>query len=322
MNRDCEPLLRPALPYPPIRPYDSGFIEVDGGHRIYWEMCGNPRGKPALFLHGGPGGGCSAGNRQLFDPERYRIILFDQRGCGRSTPHARLAANTTAHLIADIETLRHGFGIERWLLLGGSWGAALALAYAQTYPERVCAMVLRGVFTGRRSELRWLYQEGASMVFPDAWQRFVAPIPDDERNDLVAAYHARLTGADTAVAIAAARAWCEWEDRIMTLQPQPDAYPPDHQKLLALAKIEAHYLINRLFIEEGQLIANAHRLSAIPGVIVQGRYDMVTPAGTAWELHDAWPQSDLQIVPDAGHASSEPGNLQRLIMATDAFARM
>jgi proline iminopeptidase len=317
--------------YPPVEPYDSGSIEVDGGHRIYWEACGNPMGKPALFLHGGPGGGCSANNRRLFDPDRYRIILFDQRGCGRSRPHAsavpELRANTTADLVSDIETLRRTFEIERWLLLGGSWGATLALAYAQAHPERVSAMVLRGVFTARKSEFRWLYGEGASSLFPDAWERFIAPIPAAERSDLVAAYHARLgrRGGDPALAVAAARAWCAWEDEIMTLLPDnredmtPDPYRDD-MSMLALARIETHYFVNGAFLEEGQLISNAHRMSAIPGVIVQGRYDAVTPLATAWDLHQAWPRAELRIVPGAGHASSEPGTLRCLIAATHAFA--
>lgn len=323
--------------YPSVEPYDSGFVQVDGGHSVYWEMCGNPSGKPALFLHGGPGGGCSANNRRLFDPDRYRIILFDQRGCGRSRPHAsaepELRANTTAHLVSDIETLRRTFGIDRWLLLGGSWGATLALAYAQTCPERVSAMVLRGVFTARQSELRWLYRDGASSLFPEAWERFNAPIPEAERGDLVAAYHARLIaggqgGANSvgsAAGLAAARAWCAWEDEIMTRLPDNRAgMTPDPQQddtaLLALARIETHYFVNGAFLEEGQLISNAHRMSPIPAVIVQGRDDAVTPPMTAWDLHQAWPQAELQVVPDAGHASSEPGILRRLIAATHAFA--
>ena len=319
--------------YPPIEPYESGFIGVDGGHSVYWEMCGNPSGRPALFLHSGPGGGCSVNNRRLFDPERYRIILFDQRGCGRSQPHASaesgLRANTTAHLVSDMEMLRRAFRIDQWLLLGGSWGATLALAYAQMYPGRVSAMVLRGVFTARQSELRWLYQEGASSLFPDAWERFVAPVPEDQRSDMVTAYHARLAGAkeggDPAARMAAARAWCAWEDALMT-RPHGNhasATPgliQDDNSLLALARIEAHYLVHGAFLEEGQLVSDAHRMSRIPGVIVQGRDDAVTPPRTAKDLHKAWPRSQLQLVPDAGHISTEPGILRRLIAATDAFA--
>lgn len=335
MSRDLERSAPPAQMYPPVEPYDSGFIEVDGGHRLYWEACGNPSGRPALFLHGGPGGGCSANNRRLFDPDRYRIVLFDQRGCGRSRPHAStgsgLRANTIAHLLSDMETLRRTFGIDRWLLLGGSWGATLALAYAQAHPERVSAMVLRGVFTARHSELRWLYSEGASSLFPDAWERFNAPIPEAERGDLVAAYYALLSGGgrgrDPALAVAAARAWCAWENEIMTLLPDNQEHmTPDPRRddmsLLALARIETHYFVNGAFLQEGQIISNAHRMSHIPGVIVQGRYDAVTPAVTAFDLHKAWPRADLRIVPDAGHASSEPGILRRLIAATHAFAEL
>jgi proline iminopeptidase len=329
MSRDAETTtLRTSLEsaslraklYPPTEPHDSGCMNVDGGHRIYWETCGNPLGKAALFLHSGPGGGCSANNRRLFDPERYRIILFDQRGCGRSLPHAGIAANTTAHLVSDMETLRQALGIDRWLLLGGSWGATLALAYAQAHPQRVSAMVLRGVFTARRSELHWLYREGASCLYPEAWERFKAPIPERERSDLVAAYHRRLTCGDTAVEIAFARIWCAWEDALMTLLPASPSVT-DEQPLLALARIETHYFVNCAFLEEGQLISNAHRLGDIAGVIVQGRHDAVTPLTTAWDLHKAWPQAQFHIVPDAGHAASEPGILRRLIAATDNFAR-
>jgi proline iminopeptidase len=339
MSRDLERSSPTAQMYQPIEPYDSGFIDAGGGHSIYWEACGNPSGKPALFLHSGPGGGCSANNRRLFDPDRYRIVLFDQRGCGRSRPHASAEAglrdNTTAHLVSDMEALRWRLEIDRWLLLGGSWGATLALAYAQTHPERVSAIVLRGVFTARQSELRWLYQEGASFLFPDAWERFVAAIPQGERGDMVAAYHVRLSAGkkggkedgDGGSAIAAARAWCAWEDAIMTLLP--DRHPAsevrqdageDDAALLALARLEAHYFVHGAFLDEGQLIADAHRMRHIPGVIVQGRYDAVTPPATAWDLCRAWPQAELQIVPDAGHASTEPGILRRLIAATQAFA--
>jgi proline iminopeptidase len=331
MNWDLENALPAAQMYPPIEPYDSGFIEVEGGHSVYWEMCGNPSGKPALFLHGGPGGGCSAASRRLFDPDRYRIILFDQRGCGRSRPHASadagLRANTTAYLVSDIETLRRTLGIDRWLLLGGSWGAALALAYAQIHPQRVSAMVLRGVFTARRSELRWLYGQGASSLFPEDWARFNAPIPEAERGDLIAAYHARLLAGGGAVdsVLAAARAWCAWEDRLMTrlplnragMAPGPQT---DDAALLALARIETHYFVHGAFLDEGQLISNAHRMSSIPAVIVQGSHDAVTPPVTACDLHRAWPRAELQVVPDAGHASGEPDILRRLIAATHAFA--
>jgi proline iminopeptidase len=308
--------------YPRIEPYDSGFLEVDGGHRLYWEKCGNPHGTPALFLHGGPGGGCSPTDRRWFDPQRYCIVLFDQRGCGRSMPRGSLVANTTQHLLDDIEKLRIHCGIERWVLMGGSWGATLALAYGQRFPQRVRAMVLRGVFMARREELHWLYQVGggASQLFPDAWEHFVAPIPLAERQDLIGAYYTRLTCGDAAIETAAAGAWCAWEDRLTTLLPAPPAYAPEDPALLTLARIECHYFKHAAFVAEGQLLADAHLLRGIAAVIVQGRYDVIAPAASAWDLARAWPQAHLQIVPDGAHASSEPGNLRRLIMATDGFA--
>jgi proline iminopeptidase len=305
--------------YPPVEPYDSGHLNVGDGHRLYWEMCGNPAGKPAVFLHGGPGGGCNRDHRRFFDPDRYNLLLFDQRGCGRSTPHASLEANTTWHLVADMERLREMRGIERWLVFGGSWGATLALAYAEEFPERVSELILRGVFAVRRSELRWLYQEGASALFPDHWERFVAPIPEPERDDLIAAFHRRLTSQDQKVQLAAARAWSAWEGAIVTLLPnaQATAQHAEEDFALAFARIEAHYFANGGFLEEGQLIRDARRLKGIPGTVVQGRYDVVTPAVTAWDLHRAWPEAEFHLVDDAGHASSEPGILHRLIVATD-----
>jgi proline iminopeptidase len=306
--------------YPPIEPYDSGFLETSDGHRIYWEACGNPSGKPALFLHGGPGGGCSPFHRQFFNPRQYRIILFDQRGCGRSLPHASLASNTTAHLLADIEKLRELLGIERWLLFGGSWGSTLALAYAQAYPTCVSAMVLRGVFTARRIELRWLYQEGASFLFPDAWSRFLAPIPENERSDLVNAYYRRLVCGDAGIQSTAARAWCAWEESLSTIHPRLVSGPANDAADLAMARLETHYFRHAAFLKEAQLVRNAYRLQGIPAVIVQGRYDAVTPPTTAWDLHQSWREAELHIVPDAGHASTDAGNLSRLVMATDRFA--
>ena len=308
--------------YPPIEPTASGFLAVDAGHALYWEVCGNPRGIPALFLHGGPGGGCTNTSRRFFDPSRYRIVLFDQRGCGRSTPAGSLESNTTAHLIDDIECLRKLLSVERWLLFGGSWGATLALVYAQQYPQCVSAMVLRAVFTARQSELDWLYGShgrGAASIFPEAWARFVAFIPQAERFDLIAAYYARLTSGDATIEIAAAHAWCVWEDAISTFLPSP--LVSDETALRSLARIEAHYFVHRVFLDEGQLVANANRLLGIPCVIVQGRYDAVTPPITAWELHRAWQGSQLHVVPDAGHASSEPGLLRELITATDSLSK-
>jgi proline iminopeptidase len=307
--------------YPPIEPYDSGYLDGDG-HRLYWELCGNPSGKPAVFLHGGPGGGCTRDHRRFFDSARYNVLLFDQRGCGRSTPHASLEANTTWHLVADIERLRKMLAFERWLVFGGSWGATLALAYAESFPKRVSELVLRGIFTVRRSELRWLYQEGASALFPDHWERFVTPIPEAERVDLIAAYHKRLTSLDENEQRTAAKAWSAWEGAIVTLLPnaQAAAQHADEAFALAFARIEAHYFANGGFLKEGQLIRDAARLRDIPGTIVQGRYDVVTPAVTAWDLHKAWPDARFHLVDNAGHASSEPGILHHLIEATDAYA--
>ncbi|HEY3684975.1 MAG TPA: prolyl aminopeptidase [Streptosporangiaceae bacterium] len=313
--------------YPEVEPYDHGWAEVGDGQRIYWEACGNPAGKPAVFLHGGPGGGCSTNNRRLFDPERYRIVLFDQRGCGRSTPHAAdldtdMSVNTTWHLVADMEFLRAMLGIEAWQVFGGSWGSGLALAYAETHPERVTELVLRGVFTLRPSELAWYYQSGASHLFPDLWEGFAAPIPEAERGNMIAAYHRRLNDPDPAVRIPAARAWSVWEGSTVTLRPDPDLADAFGQEryALAFARIENHYFVNGGFFGPEQLVAGAGRLAAIPGVIVQGRYDVATPPVTAWQLHRAWPRADFHLVDAAGHAYSEPGIRDRLLDATDRFA--
>ncbi|MBZ6076617.1 prolyl aminopeptidase [Microvirga puerhi] len=309
--------------YPEIEPYDHGWLDVGDGHRVYWELCGNPEGKPVVFLHGGPGGGCSPSQRRQFNPDKYKILLFDQRGCGRSTPYASLDANTTWHLVADIERLRTMIGAEKWMVFGGSWGSTLALAYAETHPDRVSELVLRGIFTLRREELLWYYQEGASWMFPDKWERFLAPIPPEERGDLMAAYRKRLTHPDPAVQQAAASAWSLWEGETITLLPNQDysnQFGDDHYAL-AFARIENHYFVNEGFFEEGQLLRDAARLKGIPGVIVQGRYDIATPPATAWALHKAWPEARFIMVDDAGHAFTEPGILHHLIEATDAFAR-
>jgi proline iminopeptidase len=304
--------------FPPIEPYATGFLEADG-HRIYWEKIGNQAGIPAVFLHGGPGGGCTPEQRRLFDPARYNVLLFDQRGCGRSTPFASLDLNTTWHLVADIERLRAVMGAEKWLVCGGSWGSTLALAYAETHPGQVSRLILRGIFTLRRAELLWFYQEGASWLFPDKWEGFLAAIPQDERGDLMAAYHRRLTGPDRAVQIEAARAWSGWEHETITLLHNPAyaAQGADENYALAFARIENHYFVNKGFFAEGQLIANAGVLRDIPGVIVQGRYDVCTPARTAWDLHRAWPEAAFVLVPDAGHAWSEPGIRDALLAALD-----
>ena len=308
--------------YPPIEPFEHGMLDVGDGHSVYWERCGNPAGKPAVFLHGGPGSGCSPDQRRLFDPAKYCVTLFDQRGCGRSTPHASLEANTTWHLVADIERLRVLAGVDRWLVFGGSWGSTLALAYAQTHAERVSELVLRGIFTLRREEMRWFYQEGASWLFPDEWEHFVAPIAPADRHDLMAAYHRLLTGPDEAAKLRAAVAWSQWEGRTITLLPDPhfDRAHSNAHFALAFARIENHYFVNHGFMDEGQLLRDAHKLAGIPGVIVQGRYDACTPVKTAWDLHRAWPEAEFHLIADAGHAFKEPGILDRLIRAADGFA--
>lgn len=309
--------------YPPLEPFQSGMLDTGDGHQVYWELCGNPHGKPAVFLHGGPGAGCAPEHRRLFDPARYCVLLFDQRGCGRSRPLASLDNNTTWHLVADIERLRGQLGVDQWLVFGGSWGSTLALAYAQTHAQRVSALVLRGIFTLRRSELLWYYQEGASWLFPDLWEDFVAPIPPAERGDLMAAYRKRLVGDDPVAQLACARAWSLWEGQTIRLLPDQSNLDKHAQDAyaLAFARIENHYFVHDGWMQEGQLMRDAGRLAAIPGVIVQGRYDVCTPAKTAWELHRAWPQAQFHLVPDAGHAYNEPGILTHLLAATDSFAR-
>ena len=311
--------------YPPVEPFKTGLLDTGDGHQVYWELVGNPAGKPAVFLHGGPGAGCSAQHRQLFDPQKYCVLLFDQRGCGRSTPHASLENNTTWHLIDDMERLRSMIGAEQWLVFGGSWGSTLALAYAQTHPQRVSALVLRGIFTIRKAEINWFYQGGASWVYPDLWQDYIAPIPEAERHDLLAAFNRRLTSNDTATQQQAALAWAGWEGKSITLLPSTNANSfTDPHFALAFARIENHYFTHGGFFEDGQLIRNAALLKGIPAVIIQGRYDMCTPARSAWELYQSWVQADpsveLHWVGNAGHAYSESGILNQLIAATDRFA--
>ena len=313
--------------YPPIEPYDTGELFVGDGNRVFYEQSGNPDGKPVVFLHGGPGGGTSPWHRRFFDPERYRIILLDQRGCGRSTPHASapdadVRHNTTWHLVADIDLLRRNLGIDRWQVFGGSWGSALALAYAQTHPEAVTEIVLRGIFTLRRHELEWFYEGGAGAVFPDLWADFIAPIPVLERSRMIEAYHRRLFDPDPAVHRPAGLAWTRWEASTLTLRPDPElvAAMTDPDTAVAFARIENHYFVHEGWFREGQLIENARALRGIPAVIVQGRYDVCTPMMTAWDLHRAWPEADFVVVPDAGHAASEPGIATALRAATDRFA--
>lgn len=310
-------------PYPPIRPYASGRLDVGDGHELYWELCGNPDGKPVVFLHGGPGSGCTPAHRRLFDPARYRILLFDQRGCGRSTPLGSLNANTTQHLVADIERLRIETGTERWVLFGGSWGAALALAYAEAHPERAEALILRGVFTGRSSELAWYYREGASLLFPEEWEQFLQPLAPADRSNPIPAYRHLLTHPDRQIRAGAALAWTRWEARTMSVRPNTNGGTGGFtasDSVIAFARIENHYFFHDLWLQDGQLLRDANRLAGIPGVIVQGRYDVVTPPVTAYALTKVWPDAELQMVEDAGHAFSEPGTLHRLLLATDRFA--
>ena len=299
------------------------MLDVGDGHMIHYERVGTPGAKPAVFLHGGPGGGCSPDHRRLFDPSRYDVLLFDQRGCGRSVPHAELNANTTWHLVADIERLRNLAGVEKWMVFGGSWGSTLALAYAETHPERVSELVLRGVYTATRAEIEWYYQWGVSEMFPDKWERFVAPIPEAERSDMVAAYHRRLTGDDPAEQLEAAKAWSLWEGETITLLPSPaltDQHSDDHFAI-AFARIENHYFHHDCWLEPQQLLRDASRLRGDGGVIVHGRYDMPCPLRYAWALHRAWPEAEFHLIEGAGHAYSEPAILDQLIRATDRFAR-
>lgn len=309
--------------YPEIQPSRSGTLAVSALHTVYWEECGNPHGVPVVFVHGGPGAGCDAVHRRFFDPARYRIVLFDQRGCGRSTPHAELRENTTWNLVADMEQLRTHLGIDRWVVFGGSWGSTLALAYAESHADRVLGIVLRGIFMLRHKELQWFYQDGASYLYPDYWEDYLAPIPGEERGDLIAAYYRRLTSSDPAVRLEAAKAWSIWEGRTSKLLPSADMV--DHYSgddfALAFARIECHYFVHRGFFErDDQLLADVGRIRHLPAVIVQGRYDTVCPMVSAWDLHRAWPEAELVVVPDAGHSAFEDGILRELVAAADAMA--
>jgi proline iminopeptidase len=308
--------------YPPIEPFETGMLDVGNGHSIYWERCGTKGGKPAVFLHGGPGSGVSLKQRQQFDPELYDVLLFDQRGCGRSTPFASLDNNTTWDLVGDIEKLREMCGHDQWLVFGGSWGSTLSLAYAQTHRDRVTELVLRGVFLCRQTEMDWLYAYGASELYPEEWEKFVGHIPEDERGDIVEAYRKRLTSDDSAVQLAAAKAWSRWEGMTVTLLPDPEMLEEftEDSHAIAVARIENHYFVNRCWLDEGQLLANADKLRGIPGIIVQGRHDCCTPPSAAWDLKKAWPEVELQIVPDGGHLFTEPGITDGLVRASDRFA--
>ena len=310
--------------YPEIEPFRTGRLRVSEVHDLYFEECGNPNGKPVVFLHGGPGGGTEPKQRRFFDPKHYRIVLFDQRGCGKSTPHASLVDNTTWDLVADTEKLREHLGIAQWQVFGGSWGSTLALAYAETHPERVTELVLRGIFLLRKQEIDWFYQRGASALFADAWEEYLAPIPEAERGDLLHAYHRRLTGDDAKIRQEAARAWSVWEGKTSCLQPNLEliAKTGGDDFSLAFARIECHYFVNDGFLGQGRGLlepANVAKIRGIRGVIVQGRYDVVCPMESAWALHRVWPEADLRIVPDAGHSVTEPGIIHELVSATDRF---
>ena len=311
--------------YPPIEPFRTGFLRVSDVHELYFEESGNPDGKPAVFLHGGPGGGTDAKMRTFFDPRVYRIVLFDQRGCGKSRPYANLVDNTTWHLVEDIERLREHLGIKRWLVFGGSWGSTLALSYAQTYPDRATELVLRGIFLLRKWEIDWFYQNpgGAAALYPDLWEHYISAIPEAQRSDMVRAYYERLTSDDPNVMRQAAKTWSVWEGATSFLRLNPDyvAKFQEDEYAAAFARIECHYFINNGFMRTpNQLIDNVGKIRRIPAVIVQGRYDVICPMKSAWDLHRAWPEADLRIVPDAGHSAFEPGNIHELISATDRFA--
>jgi proline iminopeptidase len=311
--------------YPPIEPFRTGFLRVSDVHELYFEESGNPDGKPAVFLHGGPGGGTDEKMRTFFNPQVYRIVLFDQRGCGKSRPHANLVDNTTWHLVEDIERLREHLGIKRWLVFGGSWGSTLALSYAQTHPDKVTELVLRGIFLLRKWEIDWFYQNpgAAAALYPDLWEQYVSVIPEAERSDMVRAYYKRLTSNDSKVMRQAARTWSVWEGATSFLRLNPDyvAKFQEDEYAAAFARIECHYFINNGFMRtDNQLLEDVGKIRKIPAVIVQGRYDVICPMKSAWDLHRAWPEADLRIVADAGHSAFEPGNIHELISATDRFA--
>lgn len=308
--------------YPDIKPFQTKNLKIDGTHTLYFEQCGNPDGIPVLFVHGGPGVGCSKSDRCFFDPAKYHIILFDQRGCGRSTPHAELKDNTTQDLIRDIETLRKHLELDRWLLFGGSWGSTLSLLYTQAHPERVLGLILRGVFLCRREDLQWFYQDGASQIFPDYWEDFQSPIPEAERGNMVKAYYERLNGPNELAKMAAAKAWSVWEAHCATLRPNHelvDSFAAPHMAL-ALARIETHYFMSNAFIEENQILNNTDKLEGIPGIIVHGRYDAICPLSNAFALHRKWHDSELHIIRDAGHSSREPSITDALVRATRDMA--
>jgi len=304
--------------YPEVKPYNKFRLQVSERHEIYVEECGNPHGVPVLVVHGGPGAGCDATMRRFFDTTHYRIILFDQRGSGRSIPHAELEGNTTQNLMSDMEAIREHLAIERWMLFGGSWGSTLSLAYAQHYTDRVLAMILRGIFLCRDQDLKWFYQDGASHIFPDYWEDYVRLIPKAEHDDFIGAYYKRLTGADDVMRMATAKAWSTWEARCATLRPNHDVVEhfADPHVAMSMARIEAHYFMNGIFLEPDQLLRDAPKLADVPGIIVHGRYDIICPLDNAFDLHHRWPQSKLEIVRDAGHSALEPSIIDALVRAT------
>ncbi|TVZ40143.1 proline iminopeptidase [Alteromonadaceae bacterium 2753L.S.0a.02] len=304
--------------YPEIKPYARHDLKVDELHTLYVEECGVEDGIPVLFIHGGPGAGCSKHDRRFFDPEKYRIVLFDQRGSGRSTPHAELTDNTTPHLIEDIEAIRQSLNIEKWMLFGGSWGSTLALLYGQAYPERVTGMILRGIFLCRDQDLHWFYQAGADRIFPDYWKDFIAPIPEEERDDLMQAYYSRLTSSNEIAKMATAKAWSIWEGRCATLRPNPEVVSAfaDPHMAVSLARIEAHFFVNKIFVKTNQILDNMHRLEGVPGIIIHGRYDMVCPLDNATAIYEKWNDAELNIIRDAGHSAREPSIVDALVKAT------
>lgn len=309
--------------FPELKPYKHHQLKVSDIHELYLDESGNPDGMPVLFVHGGPGGACDASSRRFYDPQEFRIITFDQRGCGRSTPHGSLEDNTTQHLIADMEMIREFLAIDKWILFGGSWGSTLSLLYAQAYPQHVSALILRGIFLCRQWDMDWLYKEGANRIFPDHWADFIKPIPESERSDMLAAYYARLTGDDELARMAAAKSWSAWEGNCSKLRPSPEAlakFTKPHNAL-ALSRIETHFFVNNGFVEENQILKNVDVIRDIPGRIVHGRYDIVCPLENALTLHGLWTNSELHIVRDAGHSASEPGTVDALIRATQDIAK-
>jgi len=309
--------------YPPINPFDQRMLDVGDGHRIYVEQCGNPQGLPVVVLHGGPGGGCSPAMRRYFDPEIYRIVLFDQRGCGRSRPHACTEANTTWHLVSDIEHIRDELGIENWVVFGGSWGSTLALIYAQTHPDRALHLVLRGIFLMTQAELTWFYGGGAGNFWPDLWSRFTDMIPRDEQDDLIAAYNRRLFSGDLATETRYARAWAAWENTLASIANDGPGGECPAEYARAFARLENHYFTHAGFLErDGQILSDMDKIADVPGTIVQGRYDMICPPVSAQKLHDVWPKSELKIIPRAGHALSEPGISAALVATTDRLRQL